>query len=130
MKTRYIPVANPLIGEEEAQAVYEIVKSGWVSMGKKVQEFEEKFAEYASSKYAIAANNGTTALHLALIAMGIEKDDEVLVPDITFISTANVVLYEGAKPVIVECDPKTYNISLEDAERRITNRQKQLYLWI
>ena len=126
MKTRYIPVANPLIGEEEARAVYEIVKSGWVSMGKKVQEFEEKFAEYASSKHAIAANSGTTALHLALIAMGIEKDDEVLVPDITFISTANVVLYESARPVIVECDPKTYNISLEDAEKRITNKTKAI----
>ncbi|MBH30546.1 MAG: hypothetical protein CMG71_00975 [Candidatus Marinimicrobia bacterium] len=126
MKTRYIPVANPLIGEEEAQAVYEIVKSGWVSMGKKVEEFEQNFAEYISSKYAIAVNNGTTALHLALIAMGIKKGDEVLVPDITFISTANVVLYENARPVIVECDPKTYNISLEDAEKRITGKTKAI----
>ncbi len=121
-----IPVASPLIGEDEAQAVYDVVKSGWISMGKKVEEFEELFAEYVGSKYAIATNNGTTALHLALIAMGIGKDDEVLVPDITFISTPNAVLYVDAKPVIVECDPKTYNISLEDAEKRITKRTKAI----
>ena len=126
MKKRNIPVASPFIGEEEAQAVYEVVKSGWISMGKKVQEFEERFSEYVNSKYAIAVNNGTAALHLALIANGIKEDDEVLVPDITFISTGNAVLYEKAKPVIVECDPKTYNISLEDAEKRITNKTKAI----
>ena len=126
MVKRNIPVASPFIGEDEAQAVYEVVKSGWISMGKKVQEFEELFAEYVGSRYAIATNNGTTALHLALIAMGIGKDDEVLVPDITFISTANAVLYERAKPVVVECDPKTYNISLDDAEKRITDKTKAI----
>ena len=126
MNKRKIPVASPFIGQEEAEAVYEVVKSGWISMGKKVEEFEEGFCEYVKSRYAIAVNNGTSALHLALIAMGIKEDDEVLVPDITFISTANVVLYEGAKPVIVECDPKTYNISLEDAEKRITNKTKAI----
>ena len=126
MEKRNIPVASPFIGEEEAQAAYEVIKSGWISMGKKVQEFEERFSEYVNSKYAIAVNNGTTALHLALIAMGIKNDDEVLVPDITFISTGNTVLYERAKPVIVECDSKTYNISLEDAERRLTNKTKAI----
>ncbi len=119
-----IPLANPNIGEEEARAVYEVVKSGWVSMGQKVKEFEDAFAEYAGAKYAIATNNGTTALHLALIVAGIREGDEVLVPDITFISTANVVLYERAIPVLVECDAKTYNISLEDAERRLSDKTK------
>ncbi len=121
-----IPIANPCIGEEEARAVYEAVKSGWVSMGRKVTEFENAFAEYVGSKHAIAASNGTTALHLALIASGIQEGDEVLVPDITFISTANVVLYEKAVPVLVECDPDTYNISLEDAERRLTGKTKAI----
>ena len=107
-----IPLANPFIGEEEAKAVYEVVKSGWVSMGEKVRIFEKDFAEYVGAKHAVATNNGTTALHLALIAEGINEGDEVLIPDITFISTANAVLYERAVPVIVECDPKTYNISL------------------
>jgi len=121
-----IPIANPYIGEEEAKAVYEVVKSGWLSMGKKVEEFEHEFAEYVGAKHAIAANNGTTALHLALIASGIEEGDEVLVPDITFISTANVVMYERAIPVLVECDPKTFDISLEDAEKRITGKTKAI----
>ena len=126
MVKRNIPVASPFIGQEEAQATFEVVKSGWISMGKKVQEFEARFAEYVNSKYAVATNNGTSALHLALISMGIKEEDEVLVPDITFISTANAVLYERAKPVIVECDPKTYNISLEDAECRITGKTKAI----
>lgn len=121
-----IPVANPYIGEEEAKAVYKVVKSGWLSMGKRVEEFERDFAKYVGAKHAIAANSGTTALHLALIDSGIEEGDEVLVPDITFISTANVVLYERAVPVVVECDPKTYNISLEDAAKRITGKTKAI----
>ena len=126
MNKRKIPVASPFIGKKEAEAVYEVVKSGWISMGKKVQEFEERFSEYVDSRYAIAVNNGTAALHLALIANGIKEDDEVLVPDITFISTANAVLYERAKPVVVECNPKTYNILLDDAEKRITNKTKAI----
>lgn len=121
-----IPVANPYIGEEEAKAVYKVVKSGWLSMGKRVEEFERDFAKYVGAKHAIVANSGTTALHLALIDSGIKEGDEVLVPDITFISTANVVLYERAVPVVVECDPKTYNISLEDAAKRITSKTKVL----
>lgn len=123
-----IPVANPYIGDEEARAVYEVVKSGWVSMGDKVREFEESFAKYVGATYAIATNSGTSALHLALISAGIREGDEVLVPDITFISTANVVLYERAKPILVECDPDTYNISLGDAERRLTNKTRAVIL--
>lgn len=119
-----IPLANPVIGEEEARAVYEVVKSGWVSMGEKNREFEEAFAASVGARHAVAVNNGTTALHLALISTGIGEGDEVLVPDITFISTANVVLYERATPVLVECDPLTYNISLEDAQRRITPKTR------
>jgi len=126
MKKPQIPVASPFIGKEEAQAVYDVVNSGWISMGKKVEVFERKFSEYVGADHAIAVNNGTSALHLSLIAMGIKEGDEVLVPDITFISTANAVLYERAKPVIVECDPKTYNISLDDAEKRITKKTKAI----
>ncbi len=121
-----VPLANPCIGEEDAKAVYEVVRSGWVSMGEKVKEFEKSFAEYVGAKHAVATNNGTTALHLALIAEGINEGDEVLIPDITFISTANVVLYERAVPIIVECDPGTYNISLEDAERRLSDKTKAI----
>mgnify|MGYP000243956052 CR=1 FL=1 len=124
MKT--IPMANPFIGEEEANAVFEAVNSGWLSMGPKVAEFEKDFAEMVGSKYAIATNNGTAALHVAMIAAGIKDGDEVLVPDITFASTANVVLYERAVPVLVECDSKTFNINLEDLEKKITEKTKAI----
>ena len=123
---RKIALANPYIGEEEAKAVYEVVRSGWISMGETVKQFERSFAEYVGAKHAVATNNGTTALHLALIAAGIKEGDEVLVPDITFISTANAVIYERATPVIVECDPRTYNIDLEDAEKRLTEKTKAI----
>ena len=121
-----IPVANPCIGEEEAKAVYDVVRLGWVSMGEKVEEFEHDFAQHVGTKHAVATNNGTSALHIALIASGIKSGDEVLIPSITFISTANVVLYERAVPILVECDPKTYNISLEDAEKRLTQKTKAI----
>jgi perosamine synthetase len=126
LQMKNIPLANPYLGEEEAKSVYEVVKSGWLSMGKRVEEFESEFARYVGAGHAIAANSGTTALHLALISSGIEEGDEVLIPTITFISTANVVMYERAIPVLVECDPKTYNISLEDAEKRITGKTKAI----
>ena len=121
-----IPVSNTFIGNEEAMKVYETINGGWISMGKKVLKFEEKFAQFVDSKYAIAVNSGTAALHLALIAFGINNKDEVLVPDITFASTAKVVLYENAIPVVVECDPKTYNINLDDAKKRITKKTKAI----
>lgn len=121
-----IPVANPYIREEEAKAVYEVARSGWLSSGDTVREFESAFAEYVGAKYAVAVNNGTAALHLALIASGITDGDEVLVPDITFISSSNVVLYERATPILVECEPETYNISLKDAERRLTEKTKAI----
>ncbi len=119
-----IPVANTYIGEKEAIKAYNTIRGGWVSMGKQVNKFEEKFAKYVDSKYAIAVNSGTAALHLALIASEVGTNDEVLIPNITFASTAKVVLYEKAKPILVECDPKTYNIDLDDAKKKITRKTK------
>ncbi|MDD5193392.1 MAG: aminotransferase class I/II-fold pyridoxal phosphate-dependent enzyme [Candidatus Nanoarchaeia archaeon] len=121
-----IPVANTYIGEEEAKATYEVVKSGWIRMGKKVQEFEQEFAKITGAKHAIAVNNGTSALHVALAAVGIKEGDEVIIPTITFISTANAVIYQNAKPILAECDPKTYNITAEEIEKRITPRTKAI----
>lgn len=121
-----IPVAMPWIGEEEARAVYDVVSSGWISMGVEVERFEAEFAAAVGARNAVAVNNGTSALHLALITAGIKEGDEVLVPDITFISSANVVLYERARPVLVECDRETYNLSLEDAADRVTPRTRAI----
>lgn len=121
-----IPVANTFIGEEEAKAAYDVIKSGWLSSGPKVREFEENFAKEVKAKHAIAVNSGTSALHVALAALGIKQGDEVIVPSLTFISTANAVLYQNAKPVLSECDPKTYNMTSEELERRITKKTKAI----
>ncbi len=119
-----IPVANPVIGEREAKAVYETVKGGWLSQGKRVSYFEDMFAEYVGAKYAIAVNSGTSALHLAVIAAGVSFGDEVIIPDITFISTANAVLYEGADIRISECDSDTFNIDVSDMEPLLSEKTK------
>ena len=127
MEKDLIPVANTFIGEEEAKAAYDAVKSGWISfLGPKVKEFETEFAKEVGSKHAIAVNNGTAALHVAIAALDIKEGDEVIVPSLTFISTANAVLYQNAKPVLAECDPKTYNITAEEIEKRITKRTKAI----
>jgi len=121
-----IPVADTFIGEEEAKAVSEVVKSRWLSMGKKVKKFEEDFRDKVDADHAIAVNNGTSALHVALAALGVKKGDEVILPSLTFISTANSVLYQNAKPVLVECDPKTYNTTAKEIEKHITDNTKAI----
>ncbi|RPI76154.1 MAG: aminotransferase class I/II-fold pyridoxal phosphate-dependent enzyme, partial [Desulfobacteraceae bacterium] len=123
---KYIPVANVITEEDDAQAVYEVVKSGWLSKGKKVDEFEKRFAAAVGARDAIAVNSGTSALHAVLAALDIGPGDEVILPSLTFISTANAVLYQGATPVLVECDPKTYNVTPEILEKAITDRTKAM----
>ena len=104
----FIPVANPSIGEEEAKAAYYVVKSGWVSMGEKVQEFEQAVCDYTGAKYAVAMNNGTSSLDALLGAIDVGPGDEVIVPSLTYISSANVVLYRGAQLVLCESDTQTF----------------------
>lgn len=98
-----IPVCEPSIGEEELENVVQAVRSGWISSaGKFVAEFEENFADYCGIRYGVSTSSGTAALHLALAALGITKGDEVIMPALTFIATANPVTYSGAKPVFVD----------------------------
>lgn len=122
----FIPMCIPYIGEEEAQAVYDQIKSGWISMGKRVQEFEAHLADYLGVKHVVACNNGTSTLHAAALAMGIGPGDEVLIPALSYISSANVVLFCGAKPVFVQEDPRTFNVEAEEFERHITPRTKAI----
>lgn len=115
-----LPVASPLLGERELQYVTECVLSGWVSSaGPFVQRFEKTFAAFCGTRHAISASNGTTALHLAVLALGIGAGDEVIVPSLTFISTANAVTYTGARPVPVDSDPDTWCIDPEAAAAAI-----------
>jgi perosamine synthetase len=102
-----IPVAQPEIGEEEIENVTSAVKSGWVSSkGPFIDEFEKSFSQYVGTKHAISVSNGTVALHLALIALGIKPGDKVIVPSLDFISVANAVTYVGATPIFVDSDPQ------------------------
>lgn len=122
-----IPVAKPYLNEVEAQAAYDVVMSGWVTQGPKVQEFEEKFAQYVGSKYAVAVSNCTVALHLAMIVAGVQQGDEVICPSMSYIATANSICYVGATPIFAEVN-QDYNLDVADVERRITSKTKAILL--
>jgi perosamine synthetase len=121
-----INIAKPLIGDEEKQAVLEVLNSGILAQGPRVKAFEEAFAEMCGVKYAIATTSGTTALHTALLAHGIGPGDEVITSPFTFIASANSILYVGAKPVFVDIDPFTYNIDPGLIEAALTSKTKAI----
>jgi perosamine synthetase len=121
-----IPITKPLFGEDEERAVVEVLRSGWVVQGPKVAAFERLVADYVGAQEAIATSSCTTALHLALVLLGIGPGDEVIVPSFTFIATANVVCYTGATPVFVDIDPQTYTLDPNRVEAAITPRTKAI----
>jgi dTDP-4-amino-4,6-dideoxygalactose transaminase len=121
-----VPFHQADVGEEEAGAAADVVRSGWLTMGARTLEFEQRFADYVGAGHAVAVNSCTAALHLALEAIGIKAGDEVLVPTNTFTATAEVVTYLGAHPVLVDVDRETLNISPAEAKRRITPRTKAI----
>lgn len=121
-----IPVAKPYFTEDEERAAVQVLRSGWVVQGPRVIEFEKRVAELVGAQYALATSNCTTALHLSLLALGIGKGDEVLVPSFSFIATANSVLHAGATPVFVDIDPRTYNIDPNLLEEKITPRTRAI----
>ncbi|MFA4702000.1 DegT/DnrJ/EryC1/StrS family aminotransferase [Pyrococcus kukulkanii] len=121
-----IPIAKPLIGEEEIKAVTEVLKSGMLAHGKEVEAFEREFAQYLGVKHAVAVTNGTAALDVALKALGIKPGDEVITTPFTFIASANAILFQGAKPVFADIDPKTFNLNPDDVLEKITNKTKAI----
>lgn len=123
---RNIPISLPSMGQEEWEALKEPVFSGWITQGPKVAQFEKLFAERHGVKYAIAVSNCTTALHLALVALGVGAGDEVIVPAFTWVSTANAVMYCGAKPVFIDIDPVTFNIDVNQLRAKITAKTKAI----
>ncbi len=126
MEKRNIPISLPHTGEEEWLATKEPIMSGWLTAGPKVREFEEIFAKRHGVKHAMAVTSATTALHLALVALNIQSGDEVIVPAFTWISTANVVIYCGAKVVFVDVDRTTFNIDVNDLKKKITSKTKAI----
>jgi dTDP-4-amino-4,6-dideoxygalactose transaminase len=109
----YLPFSLPWIGEEEIAAVVDCLRSGWLTTGPRVKQFEAEFAEYLGCRHAVAVNSCTAALHLALEALGIGPGDEVLVPTMTFAATAEVVHYLGARPVLLDSDPQTLCVDVD-----------------
>lgn len=120
----HIPWAMPYIGKEELDEVVDSIKSAWVTMGPKVKKLEEELSSYIGVKHAIAVSSGTAALDVALKVIDVQPGDEVIIPAMTYIATANAVLYQHAKPVLADIDPHTYNIDPEDVLRKITNKTK------
>lgn len=124
---KFIPVCEPMLAGNELKYVTDAVSTGWISSaGKYVTEFEKQFAAYSDCKYGVAVCNGTVALHLALVALGVGDGDEVIVPTFTMIASAFAVCYTGAKPVFVDADPNTWNIDVTKIEEKITPRTKAI----
>ena len=121
-----VPIAKPIIGEEEIENVVEVLKSGMIAQGPKVAEFEEKFAEWVGAEYGIAVNSGTAALHTALLACGIGEGDEVITTPFTFIASGNSIVYTGAEPVFADIDLKTYTLNPDAIEDLITENTKAI----
>ena len=121
-----IPYSTQDISEADVKAVGKALRSGWLTQGPAVERFEKALAKAAGTKYAVAVNSGTAALHAAYFAAGVAKGDEVVVPALTFAATGNAALYLGAKPVFADVDSKTGNMSINDARKKITKKTKAI----
>ncbi len=126
LKQHAIPFFVPSIGEEEIEEVVKTLRSGWLTTGPRVKQFEKQFAERVGAAHAVAVSSCTAALHLALEAIGVGPGDEVLVPTLTFASTSAVVIHLGARPVLLDCNVDTFNIDVNQIEKKITPRTKAI----
>ena len=123
-RKNFLVFGKPFIGEEEIAEVINTLRSGWWGTGSKTELFEKKFSKYVGSKYALGVNSATAGLHLALKALDLKSGDEVITTPLTFVSTANVIIHSGLKPVFADIDIKTWNIDPKEIEKKITSRTR------
>ena len=127
LNKKIIPVSVPHISNQDIKSVNNVLKKGWISSdGPEVKSFEKKFSKKIKQKYSVAVSNGTAALEIAIRSLNLKKNDEVIIPNFTIISNALAVIKQNAKPVLVDCDMKTWNIKLEDLEKNITKKTKAI----
>src|SRR5579863_6335041 len=126
MPKQFIPVARPQLGREEVSAAERAILSGWVTQGPEVAAFEKEFASFVGAPHACAVSSGTTALHLALLAVGVRPGDEVITVSHSYIATANSIRYCGALPVFVDIEPQTFNINPSKIEAAISDRTRAI----
>jgi len=120
----FIPYAHQWIDEEDIQAVIEVLHSDWLTTGPKVGEFEQAVADYVGAKHAVAVSSGTAALHAAMYAIGIGPGDEVILPPMTFVATANAVVFQGGTPIFADVDSNTLLLDPNEVEAKITPAQR------
>lgn len=126
-KFKFIPVSIPHVSNDDIHSINKVIKKGWISSdGPEVKTFENKFSKKINRKYSIAVSNGTAALEIAVKALGIKKNDEVIIPNFTIISNALAVIKQNAKPVLVDCDLETWNMNLDEIEKRINKKTKAI----
>lgn len=123
-RATFLPYHQPLLGAEEEASVLETMRSGWITTGPKTKAFEQQLADYVGAEHCVAVNSCTAALHLALEAVGVGPGDEVITSPITFASTANVIVHQGAMPVFVDVEPDTINLDASRLEAAITPKTK------
>ena len=128
-KIKFIPVSKPYISSDNIKSINKAIKKGWISSdGPEVSIFEKNFSKKINRKFSVAVSNGTAALEIAIKALGIKKNDEVIIPNFTIISNAISVIKQNAKPVPIDCDPKTWNIKIDDIEKKINKKTKALMI--